>query len=145
MTIIPDFAHRPNGVEATLLTLLARWPARRIVACFEPRSNAAVTSIFQDCSADALSVADEVLLGTAHRAEKIPPENRIDTQGMVERIEGAGKRGRAFARNQELADFLATKIDGKMAALVVFFSNSSFGGVIESFAALPKDMNEFPA
>ena len=77
-------------------SLRARWPGRRIVACFEPRSNTAVTNVFQDRFADALSLADEALLGAVHRAEKIPADKRIDPRAMIKRIEETGKQGRTL-------------------------------------------------
>jgi len=131
--VLSDFGHHPTAIEATLQSLRARWPSHRIVACFEPRSNTAVTNVFQDRFADALSLADESLLGAVHRAEKIPVDKRIDTEAIIKRIETAGKRGRAFAQNSELADYLETQLDDQQ-TLVVFFSNGSFDGVIDRFA-----------
>ena len=132
LVVLSDFGHHPTAIEGTLESLRARWPGRRIVACFEPRSNT-VTNVFQDRFADALSLADEALLGTVHRAEKIPADKRIDPRAMIKRIEEAGKQGRAFAQNSELADFLETQLDDRP-TLVVFFSNGSFDGVIDRFA-----------
>ena len=133
LVVLSDFGHHPTAIEGTLESLRARWPGRRIVACFEPRSNTAVTNVFQDRFADALSLADEALLGAVHRAEKIPADKRIDPRAMIKRIEEAGKQGRAFAQNSELADFLETQLDDRP-TLVVFFSNGSFDGVIDRFA-----------
>jgi UDP-N-acetylmuramate: L-alanyl-gamma-D-glutamyl-meso-diaminopimelate ligase len=131
--VLSDFGHHPTAIEGTLQSLRARWPGRRIVACFEPRSNPAVTNVFQDRFADALSLADVALLGAVHRSEKIPEDKRIDPGAMINRVENAGKQGRAFAQNSELADYLETQLDDRP-TLVVFFSNGSFDGVIDRFA-----------
>ncbi len=133
LVVLSDFGHHPTAIEGTLESLRARWPGRRMIACFEPRSNTAVTNVFQDRFADALSLADVALLGAVHRAEKIPADKRIDPGAMIKRIEEAGKQGRAFAQNCELADFLETQLDDRP-TLVVFFSNGSFDGVIDRFA-----------
>jgi UDP-N-acetylmuramate: L-alanyl-gamma-D-glutamyl-meso-diaminopimelate ligase len=133
LVVLSDFGHHPTAIEGTLQSLLARWPGYRIVACFEPRSNTAVTNVFQDRFSDALSLADEVLIGAVHRAEKIPKDKRIDTRAMINRVEEAGKQGSAFVENRELADYLETQVDDRP-TLVVFFSNGSFDGVIERFA-----------
>ena len=39
LVVLSDFGHHPTAIEGTLGSLRARWPGRRIVACFEPRSN----------------------------------------------------------------------------------------------------------
>ncbi len=138
LTVISDFAHHPTAMEGTLRSLHARWPGRKIIACFEPRSNTAVTNLFQDRFADALSVADEVLLGAVHRAEKIPPDKRINTQAMIDRIQANGKAGRCFSSNTELGHYLIGVKYETHLFLVVFFSNGSFDGEIEKFAQFAK-------
>jgi UDP-N-acetylmuramate: L-alanyl-gamma-D-glutamyl-meso-diaminopimelate ligase len=135
LTVISDFAHHPTAITGTLKSLRARWPGRKIIACFEPRSNTAVTNIFQDRFADALSLADEVLLGAVHRAEKIPIDQRINTHAMIEQIKNSGKEGYSFTRNSELGDFLKSKNNEGQSVLIVFFSNGSFDGEIERFAS----------
>ena len=134
MLVISDFAHHPTAIEGTLKSMRARWPERKIIACFEPRSNTATTNIFQDRFADALGIADEILLGAVHRAEKISVEKRINTQSMIERIKSLGKTGSSFVKNSELGNYLESINSEGDEKLVVFFSNGSFDGVINRFA-----------
>ena len=129
--VISDFAHHPTAIEGTLRSMRSRWPEHEIIACFEPRSNTAVTNVFQDRFADSLAVADLVLLGAVHRGDKIPPAERINTEAMVLRIKAAGKEAFAFRENQKLADLLESKAFDQKSVLLVFFSNGSFDGVID--------------
>jgi UDP-N-acetylmuramate: L-alanyl-gamma-D-glutamyl-meso-diaminopimelate ligase len=139
IVILSDFAHHPTAIVSALESLRARWSGREIVACFEPRSNTAVTNVFEDRFADALAFADVGLLGAVHRAEKIPADKRINPANMIQRIQAQGKSGHAFTTNQELEDFLKNySFSGP--ALVVFFSNGSFDGVIGRFAEFVKKM-----
>ena len=131
VVVISDFAHHPTAIEGTLRSMRSRWPEHEIIACFEPRSNTAVTNVFQDRFADSLAVADLVLLGAVHRGEKIPPAERINTEAMVLRIKAAGKEAFAFRENQKLADLLESKAFEQKPVLLVFFSNGSFDGVID--------------
>ena len=133
IVVLSDFAHHPTAIASALESLRARWSGREIMACFEPRSNTAVTNVFEDRFADALALAHVGLLGAVHRAEKIPENQRINTRNMIQRIKDQGKSGHAFATNQELEDFLK-KYPFSGPALVVFFSNGSFDGVIGRFA-----------
>ena len=132
--VLSDFGHHPTAIEGTLQSLRARWPGHRLIASFEPRSNTAVTNVFEDRFADALAHADLALLGAVHRAEKIPEDKRIDPHAMIRRIEGAGKRAHAFSDNSEIADFLESEVRDSTRTLVVFFSNGSFDGVIDRVA-----------
>jgi len=133
LVVLSDFAHHPTAIAGALESLRARWPGREIIACFEPRSNTAVTNVFEDRFADALALADVAILGAVHRAEKIPPDQRINTGNMIRRIEGQGKQGHAFLTNLDLESFLLER-EITQPSLVVFFSNGSFDGVIGRFA-----------
>ena len=133
LTVLSDFAHHPTAIAGALESLRARWAGHEIVACFEPRSNTAVTNVFEDRFADALALADLALLGAVHRAEKIAEDKRINPKNMIQRIESQGKEGHAFTTNAELETFLCSREFSKP-TLVVFFSNGSFDGVIGRFA-----------
>ena len=137
--VLSDFAHHPTAIAGALESLRARWSGREIIACFEPRSNTAVTNVFEDRFADALALADVGLLGAVHRAEKIPTDKRINPANMIQRILDQGKSGHAFTTNEELEDFLKNYSFSEP-ALVVFFSNGSFDGVIGRFAESVKKM-----
>ncbi|MEC8013310.1 MAG: cyanophycin synthetase, partial [Verrucomicrobiota bacterium] len=139
LVVLSDFAHHPTAIAGALESLRARWPDRRLIACFEPRSNTAVTNVFEDRFADALALADVGLLGAVHRAEKIPADKRINPANMIQRIQDHGKSGHAFSTNEELEDFLKNYSFSEP-ALVVFFSNGSFDGVIGRFAESVKKM-----
>ena len=139
LVILSDFAHHPTAIAGALESLRARWSGREIIACFEPRSNTAVTNVFEDRFADALALADVGLLGAVHRAEKIPEDKRINTRNMIQRIKDQGKSSHAFSTNQELEDFLKS-YPFLGPALVVFFSNGSFDGVIGRFAESVNEM-----
>ena len=139
IVVLSDFAHHPTAIAGALESLRARWSGREIIACFEPRSNTAVTNVFEDRFADALAFADVGLLGAVHRAEKIPADKRINPANMIQRIQEQGKSGHAFTTNQELEDFLKNYSFSEP-ALVVFFSNGSFDGVIGRFAEFVNKM-----
>ena len=138
IVVLSDFAHHPTAITGALESLRARWPGREILACFEPRSNTAVTNVFEDRFADALALADIALLGAVHRAEKIPEGKRINPANMIARIEKAGKKGYFFSTNSDLESFLVER-EFDQPCLVVFFSNGSFDGVIGRFAESVKN------
>ena len=107
----------------------------RLVACFEPRSNTAVTNVFQDAFTEALGAADEILLGEIHRAERINPEDRLDGHAMIGQLREQGRTAEAFPTNEALGEsLLSHDFESEGKTLLVFLSNGSFDGVIGKVA-----------
>lgn len=128
-TVIEDFAHHPTAVAGALEALRAAYPDRPLLACFEPRSNTAASSLFQSAFTEALSGADSIYLGAVHRADRMLPEERLDTVKMVSELQGEGRQASAFSSNALMLDQLHADIEQGAGGLVVFFSNGSFDGV----------------
>jgi len=136
-TVLEDFGHHPTAVAATLEGLRAAYPERELIAVFEPRSNTACTSIFQDAFTEALDLADRVYVGAVHRAERIAADRRLDTQKMVKVLsEKSGRTARAFESNQDLMVELQTLVPLLDKAVLLFFTNGSFDGVQHTTARL---------
>ena len=135
LLVMEDFAHHPTALAGTLASLRNRFPDRRLIACFEPRSNTATTNIFQKDFTNALIHADEVLLGAVHRAEKITRDQRLDTDKMVHDLMDCGCLAHAFDSNSNLLAHLQHHIDCSSCdpVLVCFFSNGGFDGVPSAF------------
>jgi UDP-N-acetylmuramate: L-alanyl-gamma-D-glutamyl-meso-diaminopimelate ligase len=127
-------------VRETLASLRRRHPGRRVLACFEPRSNTARTRAFQADLPGAFALADEVFIGPVHRAEKTPASERLDLDAICAEINaaapGPAPKARHFANNQEVlaAALAASRALGAAPHLAVFFSNGSFDGIIQKFA-----------
>lgn len=128
-TVIEDFAHHPTAVAGALEALRAAYPDRPIHACFEPRSNTAATSLFEEDFTAALAAADSVYLGAVHRADRMKPDERLNTARMVSYLITPARNAYAFDSNDSLLKKLLANIDSGDRGLVVFFSNGSFDGV----------------
>ena len=141
LVAIEDFGHHPTALANTIDALRARFPGYRIAAAFEPRSNTAVTNLFQKEFTDALAHADFAFIGHVHRAEKIAPEKRLDTAAIAAAINARGRKAVAATDNghllSELAALAADKAQGPL--LFCFFSNGSFDGIIKGFCDREKN------
>jgi len=138
-TIVEDFGHHPTAVAQTLRSLRARFPQHRILACFEPRSNTARTRVFQEALPAALGLADESFMGPVHRAEKLPPDQRLDLPAVAQEIAAKGGTSHACASNAAVLEGAwAILKDAKTPHLCVFFSNGAFDGIIAQMAARAK-------
>ncbi len=133
---VEDFGHHPTAVAATLEALRARFPGHRIAAAFEPRSNTAATNIFQKEFTEALTLADAVLLSPVHRAERMDATRRLDTAAMAKELREMGIQALAAKDSAEILHELnvMAKEAERQPLLVCFFSNGSFGGIIQAFA-----------
>ncbi len=62
VTVVDDFAHHPTAVRASIEAIRARFPRRRLVAVFEPRTNTSRRKIFQEDYAGSFDGADRVVV-----------------------------------------------------------------------------------
>lgn len=132
--VVEDFAHHPTAVGVAIEALRAAYPNRRMTVCFEPRSNTAASSRFQEAFQTALSQADAVCFGAVHRAERMAAEERLDTLAMATALTGSGCPAVAFAENAALLTHLLEQVQSPHEQIVVFFTNGSFDGVPHSLA-----------
>jgi UDP-N-acetylmuramate: L-alanyl-gamma-D-glutamyl-meso-diaminopimelate ligase len=130
--VVDDFAHHPTAVRETIRAVRARYPGRRIIAVFEPRSNTSRRKIFQKEFAEALSGADSVIVSGVYGAEKIPPEERLAPGEVAAAVLARGKEAMFLPEVDRIVDRLAaTRRPGD---LVLIMSNGGFGGIQEKLA-----------
>ena len=90
VTVIDDFAHHPTAIRETLKALSRRFPERRVWAIFEPRSNTTRRNHFQIELAEALRLAQRVVVAEVARLEQVPPEERLNPAQLMADIRAAG-------------------------------------------------------
>lgn len=126
-TVLTDFAHHPTAVRETLHSLRARFPGRRLLMCFEARSNTSCRKIHETEFELAFDGADEVHLGAVFRPDRYPENDRIDLDAIAGRLGGkAVSHGSNTALEAALCKRLGDQDGG---GVLVFFSNGSFEGV----------------
>ncbi len=135
-TVVEDFAHHPTAITGALEGLRAAYPGRELCVSFEPRSNTARTSLFQDAFIAALSAADRVYLGAVHRADSMAADERLNTTAMVTELTQAGTLAKAFLTNAALFEQLRADCSGSNGCVWIFFTNGAFDGVPQRMAAL---------
>jgi UDP-N-acetylmuramate: L-alanyl-gamma-D-glutamyl-meso-diaminopimelate ligase len=129
VTVVDDFAHHPTAVKKTLLGLRGRYGRGRLVAVFEPRSATSRTAVFQKEYAEALAVADEVVVGAVHLPDKAPAGNRLDTEQLAAEVRARGVPARALATADEIVEHLSPRLAA--GDTVVVMSSGSFDGLHE--------------
>lgn len=131
VVVIDDFAHHPTAISAAIQAVREKYPNRCLIALFEPRSNTTVRNYFQKELAEALAKADKVVVGSIHREEQIPQNQRLSIDLLARDLSGRG-RGFAHMANEEIPDWLLSQNLAEPTA-VLFMSNGMFSGVQARF------------
>ena len=127
VTVVDDFAHHPTAIRETLLGLRGRFGPGKLIAAFEPRSASSRRAVFQAGFADALSVADEVVLAPLYAPEKIPPGDRLDVDRLAADLRREDIPARVIAGVDAQAAHLAER--AAPGDTIVIMSSGDFGGL----------------
>jgi UDP-N-acetylmuramate: L-alanyl-gamma-D-glutamyl-meso-diaminopimelate ligase len=132
ITLIEDFAHHPTAVRVTLEAIEQLYSGRRIVTCFEPRSNTTTRNIFQQELSECFGPAAIVVIGKVNRPDRYPPDQSLNISLLKELMEKQGKK--VFLAGQDSADypddivaFLQTELLDD--DVVILLSNGSFSNL----------------
>ena len=127
IAVIDDFAHHPTAVEKTLASLRMRYPGRRLLACFEPRSLTAGRAFLLEGYARAFALADRAYFAPIFHRDRLAPEERLDLAALAE---GLRERGTPCLQAESL-DALAARVLEEMAPgdVILTMSSGSFGGL----------------
>lgn len=104
-TIIDDYAHHPTEIKATLLAA-KNYPHRTTWCVFQPHTYTR-TKAFMSDFAQALSLADEVILADIYAAREKDTLG-ISSQTLQAEIEKLGHRCYYFPTFEEIQNFLLT-------------------------------------
>ncbi len=124
ITVMDDFAHHPTAVRETVDAVKQRYPHRRLVAVFEPRSNSSRRNIFQEQYAASFDQGDLMMIREPPLTEKIPPQDRFSARKLVSELGKKGLEAYAFSDTDSLlAQLLSSLKEGDM---VLIMSNGGF-------------------
>jgi UDP-N-acetylmuramate: L-alanyl-gamma-D-glutamyl-meso-diaminopimelate ligase len=127
VTLIDDFGHHPTALRETLAALRVKYPAQKIWALFEPRSNTTRRNVFQNDLAGAFSGADAVVISQVARLEQIAAEERLNPEKLMQDLKASGKDAAYLPDADSIAAHVAKGAQG--GDIVVIFSNGGFGGI----------------
>lgn len=133
ITVVDDFAHHPTAVEKTLEALRQRYPGRRLVALFEPRSLTAGRRFFFDAYRQAFAGADRVLFAPLFHSDRLAPEERLDLAALAAALTAAGVPAQVGTDNAELLR-LAVE-EAREGTVLVTMSSGSFLGLPQRLLA----------
>ena len=129
ITIIDDFAHHPTAIRETLRALRSVYPAARIWAVLEPRSNTLRRKVLEHDLVESLRNADRAILAAVYQQQRIPDGERLHPEDVVKALNGAGIPTELHPD----ADAIVSAIAPQLAAgdVVAILSNGGFDGIYE--------------
>ncbi|AHG91557.1 Mur ligase middle domain protein [Gemmatirosa kalamazoonensis] len=128
--VLDDFAHHPTAVRETVAAVRARYPDRRLLAVFEPRSNTSRRNLHQAEYGEAFEGAQHVFLREPEPHDKVPVDQRLDAHAVVRALEAHGIEAEVHEPVPTLVQCVAdTAAPGDV---VLVMSNGAFGGFIPS-------------
>jgi UDP-N-acetylmuramate: L-alanyl-gamma-D-glutamyl-meso-diaminopimelate ligase len=127
ITVIDDFAHHPTAVRLTLEAARRRFPGRRLVAVFEPRSLTAGRRTFATAYASAFRRADVAVLAPVFHRGRLGPGETLDREALVA---GLRKRGHQAAAVPDGDDTLGVALSRlRPGDVAICMSSGDFGGL----------------
>ncbi len=143
ITVIDDFAHHPTAIGETLLAIGQRYPGRRLVAIFEPRSWTSRKRVFQDLYAEAFAPATIVAIAPIFESHRLAADDQLSVPQVIGDLQRAGKE--AFSVDGAEA-IIARLLPGLLPGdVVVVMSNGGFDGIhsrlLEALAAGKSNKN----
>jgi UDP-N-acetylmuramate: L-alanyl-gamma-D-glutamyl-meso-diaminopimelate ligase len=126
ITVVDDFAHHPTAVRLTVEGARHRFPGRRMVAVFEPRSLTAGRGTFAAAYEEALAAADVALVAPVFHRVRLG-EAALDREALVEALSARGVEAAALPEGADLA----AEVRSHIAAgdVVLCMSSGDFGGL----------------
>jgi UDP-N-acetylmuramate: L-alanyl-gamma-D-glutamyl-meso-diaminopimelate ligase len=137
ITIIDDFAHHPTAIRETLRALRAAYPARRLWAVLEPRSNTLRRNVFEKELVESLALADKVVLAGVFKQENIPEAERMHPEHVIDALDRAGRHALLYPTADAIVEALTPRLE--TGDIVAILSNGGFDGIYEK---LPKAIQE---
>jgi UDP-N-acetylmuramate: L-alanyl-gamma-D-glutamyl-meso-diaminopimelate ligase len=90
ITIVDDFAHHPTAIGVTIAAARQRWPGRRLVIAFEPRSLTAARRSFQHAYLESFSTADFVMVAPPYHRDRLEASEVLDRNALSVALDSQG-------------------------------------------------------
>jgi UDP-N-acetylmuramate: L-alanyl-gamma-D-glutamyl-meso-diaminopimelate ligase len=129
--VLDDFAHHPTAVLETVCAVKDRFPERRLVAVFEPRSNSSRRNIFQERYAGAFEKADRVMIPEPPLMEKVPAGERFSSDRLAKDLVKRGIAASYFDSHARLLENLL--LEARFGDVTLFMSNGGFDNLPSRF------------
>jgi len=127
VTVIDDFAHHPTAIRETLRAAKQRYPDRRIVAVFEPRSWTTRKKIFQKDYPASFAPAEVVVIAPIFESFRLASDDQLSVDELIADLRSSGKSAESIEGADSIIEYLVPQT--RPGDVVVIMSNGGFGGI----------------
>ena len=135
--VVDDFAHPPTAVRGAIASLRARFPGRRLIAVFEPRTNTSRRAVFQKEYTGAFDEADRAVISIVPDAPIYSATGEVpelfSSPQLAADLRERGVDAVALDSVDAIVDHLAGSCEPGDVVLVM--SNGDFGGIWQKLLA----------
>lgn len=129
--VIEDFAHHPTAVVETLKGIKKKYPTKKMIAIFEPRSATSRRKVFQKDYAAAFQSAEKVHLMQAFDTSKIAEDDRFSVDELIQDLNKTKAQPWAVAHANVDSIVKQVHQESKSGDLIVIMSNGGFDGIYD--------------
>jgi UDP-N-acetylmuramate: L-alanyl-gamma-D-glutamyl-meso-diaminopimelate ligase len=127
VAVVDDFAHHPTAVAKSIGGLASRFPGRRRVILFEPRSLTAGRRFFHQQYREAFAAADRVLFAPLFYAQRLADDQRLDLGALAAELTADGTPATVCASVEALLERAVD--EARPGDLLATMSSGSFEGL----------------
>ena len=127
ITVVDDFAHHPTALGVTIAAARQRWPGRRLVIAFEPRSITAARRSFHDAYLESLARADFVMVAPPFHRDRLDATEVLDREELAAALHARGVESVMPGDGADLVERLLEIL--KPGDVVVGCSSGAFDGI----------------
>lgn len=137
VTVIDDFAHHPTAIESTVAALRGRYPGRRLVVLFEPRSLTAGRAFLHQAYRSAFAAVDLALIAPIFHHDRLSDDERLDVDRLVDELNHSGVTAATFS---DLDGLYAHAVSScRPGDVLVTMSSGAFGAMPQRLLAALQD------
>ncbi len=133
ITVIDDFAHHPTAIRETLRGAKQKYPERRLVAIFEPRSWTTRKKIFQKDYPVSFAPADYVVIAPIFESHRLAADDQLSVDVLIADLKAQGKQAFSIEGADAIVEHIAPQL--RAGDVVVVMSNGGFDGIHEKLIA----------
>jgi UDP-N-acetylmuramate: L-alanyl-gamma-D-glutamyl-meso-diaminopimelate ligase len=127
--IFDDFAHHPTAIRETINGLHQRFPGRRLIAVYEPRTATAKRNRFFNDYLEAFAQADQIIFSAINRPDKVKGDRLLQVDELFQEFKARNKVAWQIPGVLQIVAFLKDQLQPGDVLLVM--SNGSFDNIHE--------------